>query len=162
MNIHKSICDKCSIILKYHETQLLLSEVITGFPVYGLSDFFDSFYEVFLNITISNDCLLYIDCNLSIPILSFLSLSATGQGDPCFDYNILQDNEIHQRSAGIEAVDTSKCDSFLMEGWYRIQSEAGDDMPTSCPEDNRCGTTHPIWMDGNIAHRLFCPPKIFA
>ncbi|CAG5115786.1 unnamed protein product, partial [Candidula unifasciata] len=40
------------------------------------------------------------------------------------------------------------CDIRLRRGWYRFTSLAGGDMPTTCQETNRCGTTKPIWIVG--------------
>ena len=41
-----------------------------------------------------------------------------------------------------------KCDSTLAEDWYRVNSTAGEDTVTTCPSIDRCGTQHPIWMNG--------------
>ena len=43
------------------------------------------------------------------------------------------------------------CDNFLKEGWYRITSGAGDQMPTECPLGGfRCNTAKPIYLDKGI------------
>lgn len=41
-------------------------------------------------------------------------------------------------------------DDFLDSGWYRIQSEAGEHMPTEPPGSFRCGTWYPIWLNGTL------------
>ncbi|CAC5420227.1 unnamed protein product [Mytilus coruscus] len=41
-------------------------------------------------------------------------------------------------------------DDFLDSGWYRIQSEAGEDMPTEPPGSFHCGTWYPIWLNGSL------------
>lgn len=41
-------------------------------------------------------------------------------------------------------------DDFLDSGWYRIESEAGENMPTEPPGSFRCGTWYPIWLNGTV------------
>ncbi|VDI71572.1 Hypothetical predicted protein, partial [Mytilus galloprovincialis] len=39
------------------------------------------------------------------------------------------------------------CDSWLLEGWYKITPVLGELMPTSCPQMGfTCGTVLPIWL----------------
>ncbi|XP_078656297.1 von Willebrand factor D and EGF domain-containing protein-like [Branchiostoma floridae x Branchiostoma belcheri] len=54
------------------------------------------------------------------------------------------------------------CDRYLEEGWYRFTSHVGGRMPTSCVEPFYCGTSSPIWMNGehptgdDIVDRVAC------
>ncbi len=52
------------------------------------------------------------------------------------------------------ARETALCDRDLVPGWYRFQSLAGDNIPTSCPGVNYCGTRAPVWMKGNQFYLL--------
>jgi hypothetical protein len=58
-----------------------------------------------------------------------------------------------RRSTGYVSNDTKKylCDRSLLEDrvWYRFESEAGDELPTTKPKDGTCGTYAPIWMNGS-------------
>lgn len=66
--------------------------------------------------------------------------------DPCSSYEAINE---WQRSVRNNKVETAKCDSFLKEGWYRVTSQAGEEMPTSCPKNGfRCGTIEPVWLNG--------------
>ena len=41
------------------------------------------------------------------------------------------------------------CDDVLdFNSWYRFMGGAGTQLSTSCVPLNRCGTTFPVWMDG--------------
>ncbi|XP_078382533.1 uncharacterized protein LOC144665216 isoform X1 [Oculina patagonica] len=40
------------------------------------------------------------------------------------------------------------CDDRLATGWYRFQGAAGSRMPTSCPPDQRCGSSATGWLNG--------------
>ncbi|KAK3103299.1 hypothetical protein FSP39_018320 [Pinctada imbricata] len=58
---------------------------------------------------------------------------------------------------------TAKCDSTIQEAWYRVNSTAGEDVITSCPPSDRCGTNGPIWMNDTfpneadgIVDRIMC------
>ena len=41
-----------------------------------------------------------------------------------------------------------KDDKELVTGWYRFQGAAGDRMPDKCVLKYRCGTGHPVWLNG--------------
>ena len=68
--------------------------------------------------------------------------------DPCLDYMTLQNAT--GRSSGIQTGADSICDRRIAEGWYRVVSPAGEDMPTSCVPIQRCGTIHTIWLNGRF------------
>ncbi|XP_013385755.1 von Willebrand factor D and EGF domain-containing protein [Lingula anatina] len=73
--------------------------------------------------------------------------------DPCEAGNHVVRRDEWQRSVGHvkQSGDIAICDRYIDEGWYRFISPAGNDMPTTCPNfPNRCGTTWPIWLDGNL------------
>lgn len=68
--------------------------------------------------------------------------------NPCSSYKAINE---WQRSVRYTEVKTAKCDSFLKEGWYRVTSLAGEEMPTSCPTNGfRCGTIEPVWLNGTF------------
>ncbi|VDI39770.1 Hypothetical predicted protein [Mytilus galloprovincialis] len=72
------------------------------------------------------------------------------KNDPCVTYKRLDNAE--KRSTGFFADWTSEesiSDDMLEEGWYRIYSDNGDDMPTSqLPGTKYCGTMNPFWLNG--------------
>lgn len=39
------------------------------------------------------------------------------------------------------------CDRYLAPGWYGASHY---DMPTTAPDLWECGTTYPVWLNGNI------------
>ncbi|XP_076103005.1 von Willebrand factor D and EGF domain-containing protein-like [Mytilus galloprovincialis] len=41
-------------------------------------------------------------------------------------------------------------DVMLTDGWYRIFSSNGDDMPTEAPNAMKCGTWYPIWLNDTL------------
>ena len=50
------------------------------------------------------------------------------------------------------------CDYSLIEGWYRITSIAGQQMPTVCPKNGyACGNHWPIWLSSSKRiHYFLC------
>ncbi|CAG2228915.1 unnamed protein product [Mytilus edulis] len=48
------------------------------------------------------------------------------------------------------STDTVINDVLLTNGWYRIISSIGDDMPTDPPDSLKCGTWFPIWLNGSL------------
>ena len=46
-------------------------------------------------------------------------------------------------------------DDRLEQGWYRIISAAGTEMPTEAPGVFRCKTWYPIWLDGIYNYSLY-------
>ncbi|XP_076109571.1 pancreatic secretory granule membrane major glycoprotein GP2-like [Mytilus galloprovincialis] len=72
--------------------------------------------------------------------------------DPCVTYTRLDNAE--KRSTGFFADWTSEesiSDDMLKEGWYRIYSDNGGDMPTTqLPGTKYCGTMNPIWLNGTL------------
>ncbi|XP_031553778.1 uncharacterized protein LOC116290808 [Actinia tenebrosa] len=68
----------------------------------------------------------------------------------CHDHLIITDvsravNHIFQSSqvkSDVSDIDLSK--------WYRIQSPAGNQLPTTCVPQNRCGTQAPGWLNGTL------------
>ena len=67
--------------------------------------------------------------------------------DPCQDGNHKVMNDVEWRNSAA-ANTLAHCDRRLDRGWYRIDSKAGSDMPTFCPQMNRCGTVFPVWLNG--------------
>lgn len=81
----------------------------------------------------------------------FLSLGIINSADttdPCTAYDTIND---WQRSVRYSDISTVTCDSFLKEGWYKVTSQAGEEMPTSCPKNGfKCGTMEPVWLNGTF------------
>ncbi|XP_071143816.1 von Willebrand factor D and EGF domain-containing protein-like isoform X1 [Mytilus edulis] len=67
--------------------------------------------------------------------------------EPCETNNFIDD---WTRSVAYNLNDSKiqeRCDSFLVEDWYRVVSGAGELMPTECPvEGFQCGTMNPVWL----------------
>ena len=42
------------------------------------------------------------------------------------------------------------CDNTITTGWYRFIGPAGNNMPTSCVDKNRCGTHASGWITGAL------------
>ena len=60
-------------------------------------------------------------------------------------------NEVWRSTANeIKSGARPKCDrNYIVDNkWYRFDSSAGNEMPTTNPGYNKCGTIVPIWMDG--------------
>lgn len=48
-----------------------------------------------------------------------------------------------------------KCDR-TMDGWFRLKMNNKDaDMPTSCIDVFRCGSSKPIWLNGKFISSKF-------
>lgn len=65
--------------------------------------------------------------------------------DMCQIHTVLHDGDravSHRKNQG-------KCDSDLINGWYRFLNISGITMPTKCPQVGRCGTTYPVWLRGD-------------
>ncbi|XP_078585634.1 von Willebrand factor D and EGF domain-containing protein-like [Branchiostoma floridae x Branchiostoma japonicum] len=80
--------------------------------------------------------------------LAFQVLHGTGFAqDPCHAYITVSDP---MRSTGytVGQTDPQLCDNRLYRGWYRFNSPAGNEMPNSCVDQYRCGTTFPVWARG--------------
>lgn len=45
------------------------------------------------------------------------------------------------------------CDIALPWGWYRFTSYVGGKMPIQMVPRMRCGTVHPVWMNGSLPTR---------
>ena len=72
--------------------------------------------------------------------------------DPCFNYTLLNDAD-GRFSAGVGVpVENVTCQrSIIKPKWYRVQSPAGEDMPTQCVERFHCHTRFPIWLKSKRA-----------
>ncbi|CAH1274704.1 VWDE [Branchiostoma lanceolatum] len=81
-------------------------------------------------------------------VLTFEVLLGTGFAqDPCNSYLTISDP---LRSTGYEVAQNAAqlCDNRMQRSWYRFDSPAGNEMPTSCVPQYHCGTTFPVWMNG--------------
>ncbi|XP_055956862.1 uncharacterized protein LOC130010536 [Patella vulgata] len=72
----------------------------------------------------------------------------TGEPDPCLTSSVWNDGD--GRSINCH-VNYDKCDRYMEPGWYRVQSESGENltMPTSPVPVYSCGTKYPIWLNGD-------------
>ncbi|VDI15179.1 Hypothetical predicted protein [Mytilus galloprovincialis] len=84
-----------------------------------------------------------------------ISLSDAEFVDGCTNYTLMKyvdrravANELEMGSA------SAISDDFLDSGWYRIESEAGENMPTEPPGSFRCGTWYPIWLNGTLPTKI--------
>ena len=64
----------------------------------------------------------------------------------CSNYNYLEEGD---RAVGNKNQSPLKCDRSLKEGWYRFRGNAGNEMASSCPPKQRCGTHAPGWLNGS-------------
>ena len=81
-----------------------------------------------------------------------IQLTAADKINPCEKkHHYLIDDEEGFRSGGQMAEDKGQdiyCDRRITEGWYRVRSPAGNDIPTACVPEGYCNTIGTIWMDG--------------
>lgn len=70
--------------------------------------------------------------------------------DPCTNHSLIE-NEEKRSSAYTYNFDTDFAfsDDALEEGWYKVISKSGTEIPTEAPDTFKCGTWYPIWLDGN-------------
>ncbi|XP_066303069.1 von Willebrand factor D and EGF domain-containing protein-like [Branchiostoma lanceolatum] len=99
-------------------------------------------------------------------MLIVTTATMTAQGvnateDPCLTATEIDDP--HRSTAYyVESDIDFLCDKFIDEGWYRFTSLVGGTMPTSCVQSYYCGTSSPIWMNGEhptgdaIVDRVAC------
>eukprot|EP00111_Clytia_hemisphaerica_P003526 TCONS_00010074-protein len=69
--------------------------------------------------------------------------------DPCKCHFKIDDE---QRSTAFilkQGSQQYKCDLGMRHFWYRFTSPAGGKMPTTEPQQNACGATQSIWLDGS-------------
>ena len=67
--------------------------------------------------------------------------------DPCDigNYVLWNDND-GKMSSGYGSGST--CHRPFTDGWYRVVSPAGTDMPIGCVDRAHCNTKKPIWLNG--------------
>ncbi|XP_037832487.1 uncharacterized protein LOC108242854 isoform X3 [Kryptolebias marmoratus] len=68
--------------------------------------------------------------------------------DPCDNYTVLNDD---WRSVNNTNNTTLHCDQHInWEGWYRLYlGQSSAQIPEQCIEEQRCGTHHPLWINGS-------------
>uniref|UniRef100_A0A3Q3AAM8 UMOD/GP2/OIT3-like D8C domain-containing protein n=1 Tax=Kryptolebias marmoratus TaxID=37003 RepID=A0A3Q3AAM8_KRYMA len=68
--------------------------------------------------------------------------------DPCDKYTVLNDD---WRSVNNTNNTTLHCDQHInWEGWYRLYlGQSSAQIPEQCIEEQRCGTHHPLWINGS-------------
>eukprot|EP00058_Branchiostoma_floridae_P018182 XP_002603671.1 hypothetical protein BRAFLDRAFT_98619 [Branchiostoma floridae] len=67
--------------------------------------------------------------------------------DPCLSHTTV-DEPRRSVNYPLSPGETGLCDSDLRRGWYKFDSLAGGQMPTSCVPRYSCGTPGPVWMNG--------------
>ena len=74
--------------------------------------------------------------------------------DPCQDGNYVSwyDND-GKMSSGYGSGST--CHRPFTDGWYKVISPAGTDMPIGCVDRAHCNTKKPVWLNGK--HFMECP-----
>lgn len=76
--------------------------------------------------------------------------------NPCINYTTI--NNVDRRAVGNVlklGIIPSLSDDFLDSEWYRINSDAGEQMPTEAPGLFHCGTWYPIWLNGKTNIKTF-------
>lgn len=76
--------------------------------------------------------------------------------NPCINYTTI--NNVDRRAVGNVlklGIIPSLSDDFLDSEWYRINSDAGEQMPTEAPGLFHCGTWYPIWLNGKTIIKQF-------
>ncbi|VDI82369.1 Hypothetical predicted protein [Mytilus galloprovincialis] len=76
---------------------------------------------------------------------------ASEEINPCINYTTI--NNVDRRAVGNVlklGIIPSLSDDFLDSEWYRINSDAGEQMPTEAPGLFHCGTWYPIWLNGTL------------
>ena len=82
---------------------------------------------------------------------NFFNLRGSAAGD-CDDIQYTTIRDARRSTAFNSTILKRKlCDSTVIKDgdWYRFQSEAGGELPTTVPDLNTCGTFSPIWMNGS-------------
>ena len=65
--------------------------------------------------------------------------------DGCTNYTVLSEAD---RAQGNAQPPHNRSDSGLVTGWYRFQGATGNRMSDKCVLMFRCGTRHPVWLNG--------------
>lgn len=76
-----------------------------------------------------------------------------GADDPCLTASTLPGEIWRSVAYNTPSESQGICDVTIIEKWYRIDSEAGNDTISFCPPIRRCGTVHPIWMNGKMVDK---------
>lgn len=74
----------------------------------------------------------------------FFFFYMTGEGCDSYFTNTDLDRSVHDRSS----TGSEKCDSAIVEGWYRFNSTAGTRMPDYCMNMYMCNTHASGWLNG--------------
>ena len=93
--------------------------------------------------------MMYVTILLLSFALSLCVLSCTAHSGCYHSYTTI--SEIWRSTANeVKPGSILKCDrSFIVnDNWYRFDSPAGNEMPTTRPAVKKCGTYMPIWLNG--------------
>ena len=72
--------------------------------------------------------------------------------DPCYQANfeIIAGQLKRSSNYTLSQSDVPIDDSNLKKGWYKIQSDTGNDIVMRQQGMNQCGTKYPAWMKGTF------------
>jgi len=88
---------------------------------------------------------LYFNGSSEITLHIFFIFKVVSSQDPCTN-----NRELSEPTRSVEyslaPTDPDLCDRIITEGWYRIPENGN--IPTECPPILRCGSTSPIWING--------------
>ena len=67
------------------------------------------------------------------------------------NYTIINDTRRSTSNPWNDTRDTPICDRTIIKDslWYRFEIASGNQLPTTRPKLNHCGTYAPIWMNGS-------------
>ncbi|XP_063431059.1 uncharacterized protein LOC134713698 [Mytilus trossulus] len=96
---------------------------------------------------------------MKILLFIYIALSDTSfaseEINPCINYTTI--NNVDRRAVSNVlklGIIPSLSDDFLDSEWYRINSDAGEQMPTEAPGLFHCGTWYPIWLNGTLPNSV--------
>ncbi|XP_078321931.1 uromodulin-like isoform X2 [Crassostrea virginica] len=117
----------------------------------GVNSFCDVEYDIQIKACAANDYVYNLQkaktCNAGY---CFGVNLPCAKPNPCEPENSKLINVEDDRSTSCKDKSLSLCDNILSNEWYRIQKNDIDlKMPTTCVEQNSCGTVSPIWLNGS-------------
>ena len=92
-------------------------------------------------------------CTFKDAFTDYSVISALVKADPCVSHQVLKEETWRSVANVWTSGMTIMCDGALSSGWYRIESSAGEDAISYCPNLDSCGTHGPIWLNGKMMYR---------